>query len=111
MIKNAHATMVLHWLAIWKCSFFVATTLGGSILAALAGMDWETSDAQTKVMVVIGMVVSFSATMGAFIDNSLKQAREGKDPITGLTNQPFAEVTQKTTLTEVTEKTTTPPAT
>lgn len=92
--KQPHAAQVLHWLAIWKCTFFVSGTLTGCTLAALSGMDWATSDTQAKVMVCIGIFAAFSSTMGAFIDNSLKQAKDGKDPITGLSNPPFASQAQ-----------------
>lgn len=94
MMRDAHAAVVLHRLAIAKCTFFVVGTLGGSALAALSGMDWASSDVQTKIMVGIGVLVSFSTTMGAFIDQSFKRAQDGKDPITGLSNPPFASQAQ-----------------
>jgi len=90
IISQASASVVLYWLSLSKFGLFVFGTLCGSALAALSGMEWAEATTQTKVMGCLGAAVSFSATVGAFLDQSLKRAQEGKDPLTGLTPPPFA---------------------
>ena len=41
-------------------------------------------------MVVLGAAITFTSTVSAFLDQSLKRAQEGKDPITGVSMPPFA---------------------
>lgn len=73
---------------------FVIVTLCTSIMTALAGTIWVNVDWQTKFLICVSVLGTVSSTIMAFLDNSMKQAREGRDPLTGLSIPPFASQAQ-----------------
>jgi hypothetical protein len=96
-MKAALAAMssnaVVYRLAIARFCLFSMVTLCGSIMTALAGTVWSESDNQTRFLIVISILSTWGGTILAFLDKSMKNAEEGKDPITGKTIPSFA--TQK----------------
>lgn len=88
-ISNASATVILYRLAIARFFLFFIVTLCSSIMTALAGTLWEQVDNQTRFLIVVSILSTVASNVMAFFDQSIKTAREGKDPITGLSNPPF----------------------
>ena len=59
---------------------FTLSSLCSSALTALAGTQWDTSDTQTKVMIVIGVLGSWSTTVGAYLDKTAQKLSTGESP-------------------------------
>lgn len=93
-LSNASATVILYRLAIARFCLFFVVTLCSSIMTALAGTLWAQVDNQTRFLIVTSVVSTVASTVMAFFDQSMKQAREGKDPITGQSLPPFATQAQ-----------------
>lgn len=93
-LSNASATVILYRLAIIRFCLFFVVTLCSSIMTALAGTIWANVDWQTKFLIVVSSTSAVASTIMAFFDQSMKAAREGKDPITGLSLPPFASQEQ-----------------
>lgn len=94
MLSNAGSSILLYRLAIARCVLFSVVTLCGAIMAALAGTVWINCDAQTKFLICISIMSTWGGTIMAFLDQSMKRAQEGKDPITGVSLPPFASQAQ-----------------
>jgi len=71
LISNARRTLLVYRLAIVRFALFVVQTLCGSVMAALAGTQWSSADGQTKFLIVVGIIASLTATLGAFFDKTL----------------------------------------
>lgn len=93
-LANASATVVLYRLAIARFCLFFIVTLCSSIMTALAGTLWHQVDNQTRFLIVTSIAGTLCSNVMAFLDQSMKAAREGKDPITGISNPPFASQAQ-----------------
>jgi hypothetical protein len=88
MFSDAKAAMLLHKLAILRFLLFSFGSLATAAQTALAGMDWVNSDTQTQLMVVVGILASWSIAMMAFLDRTMARIAQGEIP--------FGEDNQKT---------------
>ncbi len=106
LLINAKESFLLHRLTIFRFFLFSVGALCTSLQTALAGTDWATSDRQTQIMIVIGIVGSWVVTMSAFLDKSMARIAHGQNPFLD------SQVTSSTEITERTKTTieTPPPA-
>lgn len=81
-------TLLVYKLAIVRFALFVVQTLCGSIMAALAGTQWSSADGQTKFLIVVGIVASLTATLGAFFDKTLSKLSPDAAALVGIAVEP-----------------------
>lgn len=58
---------------LWFLVFSI-NALGTSAIASLTGAKWEHLDTQEKILIVIGITVNWTNTIGAFLHNAVKKA-------------------------------------
>ncbi len=80
LLNSASAAVMLHKLAIVRFAFFSVNALCAAIIGALAGTEWGNADKQTRFLIVIAVVLSWTNTMMAFFDKTSQRLAEGKDP-------------------------------
>lgn len=86
---------------------FSVNALCASLLSALAGTDWATSDLQTRIMIGIGVGGSWTNTIMALFSKAMSRVKEGESPF--IDRQTEQTVIKKEVTSQV-SVTTTPPA-
>lgn len=80
-MKDTLRTLALHRLTLGWVLLFSFNSLCASIMAALAGTQWDTSDAQTKFLILVAIAASWTNTLMAFFNQAAARLREGKSLI------------------------------
>lgn len=107
-LTNAKAAAIFYRLAVVDFLLFVIVAVASSILTALAGTQWSTSDNQTRLMIVVGIIGSVATTMKAFFSDAMSKVAKGQIPFIEAPPAP-GTIVKETTASSAT--TTTPPAT
>lgn len=105
-LSDAKAAILLNKLAVFRFLLFSFGSLAAATQTALAGMQWSNSDWQTRLMVMIGVLSSWSIAMMAFLDKTMARIALGENPFVDA--PPAPGTIEKTVIAQV--KTTTTPA-
>ena len=60
---------------------FTISAICASVMTGLAGADWSELDGQSRLMMGLGMILSWTNTMMAFAKQARAQLVAGKDPL------------------------------
>ena len=67
----------LAWkMVIFYFIFFTINSLGSSFVLAFQGKHWTQMDGTERVVVCVGVIVSWSGTMIAFLSQAISRARQ-----------------------------------
>lgn len=108
-LSNAKATMLLYRMQIAWFLLFTFNALGASALTALTGTQWGNADPQTKIMIFIGIFVSWANTMMALFSESMKRVQSGDLPFASTTDRDTDTTRVQTAVITTKEVTTTTP--
>lgn len=89
-MKETLKTVMIHRITIGWLLLFTGNSLFTSIMAALAGTDWGTSDRQTRFLIVISILANWTGVLMAFFNQAASRIRGGRDILAeGTTPPPF----------------------
>jgi len=77
-MKEALRSFAIHRLTVGWVLLFSFNSLCASIMTALAGTDWATSDGQTKFLIVIAIIAGWTNTLMAFFNQAASRLKDGK---------------------------------
>lgn len=76
-MKDTINTLLLHRITIGWLVLFTANSLFTSVMAALAGTDWASSDAQTKFLIIVAILANWTGVLMAFFNQAASRVRRG----------------------------------
>jgi hypothetical protein len=107
IFTDAKAALLIHRLIVFRFLLFSFGSLAAATQTALAGMDWAAANHQTRLMVTIGILASWSIAMSAFLDRSMAKIQSGENPFVDQANGTSTE--EKTVTAQVVTTRTTHP--
>lgn len=64
----------------WFCLFSL-NSLGTCLLAASSGCVWDNLDWQSRVNVILALIVNWTGTIMAYVSKAAKKIEQGQNPI------------------------------
>lgn len=102
MNKHLENILLMKMQIAWFVLFCIGAICTAS-LSALAGTQWSTSDAQTKTMILIGIIGNVVNTVMALFSKAMARVKDGEQPFV---DDPETK-TEKKTVTASVQTTTT----
>jgi hypothetical protein len=76
IINDARLKLIEYRMAVFWFCLFTINSLCSSITIALTNATWNTMDGQSKLLVFIGVIWSWTGTIMAFISNSASRIKQ-----------------------------------
>ena len=81
LLNKAKEQLLIHWMVGFYVFLFSGVALGTSWQTATAGVNWSEADHDSKVRMIVGILVTWGTVMMAFLNKATSKVLQGELPI------------------------------
>jgi hypothetical protein len=81
LLTKAKEQILIYWMVGFYVFLFSGVALGTSWQTATAGVNWSEADHDSKVRMIVGILVTWGTVMMAFLNKATSKVLQGELPI------------------------------